>query len=42
MLTSSGRLIHDHIEHGLAATFGDSSRGTRAALKERQVLTKYL
>ena len=35
-------LIHDHIEHCLADTVGESSRSAKAALKELQLLTKYL
>ena len=35
-------LIHDHIEDCLADTVGESSRSAKAALKELQLLTKYL
>ena len=35
-------LIHDHIEHCLADTVGESSKSAKAALKELQLLTKYL
>ena len=35
-------LIHDHIEHCLADTVGEGSRSAKAALKELQLLTKYL
>ena len=35
-------LIHDHIEHCLADTVGENSKSAKAALKELQLLTKYL
>ena len=35
-------LIHDHIEHCLADTVGEASKSAKAALKELQLLTKYL
>ena len=35
-------LIHDHIEHCLADTVGEGSMSAKAALKELQLLTKYL
>ena len=35
-------LIHDHIEHCLSDTVGEGSKSAKAALKELQLLTKYL
>ena len=35
-------LIHDHIEHCLADTVGEASKSAKVALKELQLLTKYL
>ena len=33
--------IHDHIDHCLAESVGEGSKGAKAALKELQTLTKY-